>query len=191
MTQRNGEWGLRQFKTFSLSCSFLLMLFPSSAWILSMGYSPSGMDCSSISPLWVAIPNRKPAPAWAPWRLQLPLGHIHLLECGFSTGRSMEICSGISSTDCMRTTCFIIVFSTGCREFSALAPGAPLPLHLPELWYLPGCFTWFYSFLLAAAVQCFNPFLNMLSQRCHQHCWWAVLCIAASVLEPSGTGFVQ
>lgn len=191
MTQRNGEWGLRQFKTFSLSSSFLLMLFPSSAWVLSMGYSPSGMDCSSISPLWVAIPNRKPAPAWAPWRLQLPLGYIHLLECGFSTGRSMEICSGISSTDCMRTTCFIIVFSIGCREFSALAPGAPLPLHLPELWYLPGCFTWFYSFLLAAAVQCFNPFLNMLSQRCHQHCWWAVLCIAASVLEPSGTGFVQ
>lgn len=144
----------------------------------SLAWGTSGTDCSSISPLWVTIPYRKPVPAWALQRLLLPLEHIHLLRCGSSTGCSMEICSGISPTGCMRTTCFTTVLSVGCREFSALALGAPPSP--PPSWtlvsarlFLSHCSR---SSLLAAAVQCFYRFLNVLSQRCHQHCWRAQLC---------------
>lgn len=56
------------------------------------------------------------------------------------------------------------------------------PLHLHWPWYLQGCFSHIIHtplfWLLPHSV--FYPFLDMLSQRSHQHHWWAQLCPALS-----------
>lgn len=88
------EWGLQSVNTFCYFLSFPL-LHP--AQILSTKSNSSRTDCSSLSPPWAAVlPENllplwaslgcsschQPTPEWALHRLQLPAGHIYLLQCG-------------------------------------------------------------------------------------------------------------
>jgi len=73
-------------------------------WVLPPGYSPSGTDCSSVSPPWGhkscqqtcssvgSSLHRSTAPARS---LLVPLLGIHLLQCGALPGLQVEICSTV------------------------------------------------------------------------------------------------
>lgn len=81
-----------------MGCSSLRIAL---VWVLSMGYSPSGIDRSSMGP---------PIAAWGPPQAAVWISAPLWLSMGY-----------------MRTTCFTIVFSIGHREISALAAKALLP----------------------------------------------------------------
>jgi len=137
------------------------------AWTLSMRYSPSGMDCSSMGPTRTAAPASKPAPAWALHGLQLLSGHIHLLwrvvlrrvQCGY-----LLWCGPLWAAGAQPAS--LQVFSMGCSGIPAPAPGAP-PSPPPSLTLVSaGLFISRFSCLsYIAAVQHFLPFLTYVIDR--------------------------
>lgn len=75
---------------------------------------------------------------------------------------------------CRGITCITVVFSTACRDISALAPVGLPPTRLPLIWagsHFP------HSCLSQLLFSVFYTFLNMLLQRCHQCRWWAQLLL--------------
>jgi len=69
---------------------------PAPVWVLSMGYSLSGTDCSSKGSPWATVPARKPAPAWTPLHLlQLTSGISTCSTVGSSTGCRVATCSNV------------------------------------------------------------------------------------------------
>jgi len=99
-----------------------------------------------------------------------------------------------TSMDLRGTACLTMVFSTGCRGTSALAPGAPP--------HPPSCLTVvsaeFAHPAPAAKLRRFFSFLNVLSQRFYHRCWarpwpaaglsWSRLALALSdMVEASGS----
>jgi len=94
-------------------------------------------DCSSMGPPW----GHKPAPPWAPLStgparsllqhglpmVSQPRLGILLLWHGVVPGLQVGICSTVDLHGLWGTACLTMVFSTGCREISALVPGAPPP----------------------------------------------------------------
>lgn len=74
--------------------------------------------------------------AWATLhRLQLPLGHVHVLQHVVPHGLHCGYCLHWSAMGCRETTYFTMVFSRGCREISVPVPGT----HPLLLLHWPGC----------------------------------------------------
>lgn len=140
--------------------------------------SPSGVDCSSVSPPWATIPVRKLSPVWSSLcRLQLPPGlstcssvsPSWLLHCALlcATGNSLHhhsLHSRLQENFCSSTwgTSSPSFFTNLdiCRAVSiTFSPSSPPPL-VHSLSY---------------------SFFKMLSQRHCQHQWWAQLWTVAGV----------
>lgn len=125
----------------------------------------------------------------------------NLLQCSLSTGGSflhgITTCSGmgflaavwISALTwfmcCMRSTCVIMVFSTGCRGTPALVPAAPSPTPPSQVLVTAVFFFLVFSLLSQSCCCGFCPFLNIRGE-------WPTLMSAAlasgeSILELAGT----
>lgn len=131
--------------------------------------SPQGVVLQEwTSPVWitqgVTSPDGKTAPGWAHHVITASFKGIHLLWHGVHHGLQMDVCS-IMDLHGSRTTCHIIIFTTGCRGLSALAPRAhsfpPSSLTLVSVQLL-------HIFSLISSSCCyaeFSPFLNMLLEK--------------------------
>ncbi|KAM9590844.1 uncharacterized protein ACIBXB_005893 [Morphnus guianensis] len=129
-----------------------------------------------------------------------PRGHSLLWEptcsgVGSSTGCRWISAPPRTSMDCRGTACLTMVFTTGCRGISALAPGAPPPppssltlvsaglflLHV--LTPLSGC-----HFCLSQ--QLFSFLKNVITEALPLSLIGLALASSGSVLEPAGIGSV-
>ncbi|KAK4827202.1 hypothetical protein QYF61_015230 [Mycteria americana] len=106
------------------------------------GCSPSGTDCSSMGPLQCDRTCQKPAPARALHGVTASVRRIHLLQRGVLHGLQVDIFSTMDLHGLQGTACLSMVFTTGFRGLSALAPGAPPPPpSSPTLGHIPeGCY---------------------------------------------------
>lgn len=115
---------------------------------------------------------------------------------------SRDICSSMilprmgPTTCCRGTSCFTMVFPTGCREISAPAPGAslPLPSSLTLVFCRATCFSHISSplFSLTAAVQHFLPYLKyIIAEAPPALLSGSALASTMYILEQAGTGCVQ
>lgn len=106
-----------------------------------------------------------------------------LLQCRFSLGspRGCRLVSAPQWTPMGYRGCFTMGFTLGCREISALKPGAPPP---------PSCdlgicraisLTHYHFCLLVSVLQVFFLFLNMWPQSCYQCPWLVWPCSAVSL----------
>lgn len=142
-------------------------------WVPSTGCAPSGADCSH----GVTNPPSKTAPMWAPFStapeqpfcVTATFGHLPAVAWGppWAAG---GICSTMDLHG-QETACLTMVFTTGCRGNSPLAPGAPpqppsLTLVSAEFFlsHVP-----ILSWSAVAQLEVFPSLLNTFSQR-HCHC---------------------
>ena len=152
-------------------------------WLLSTGCSPSGTYCSSAGHPQATVLARKPDPVCAPLHgPQLP-GDCSSMGSPWAAvpfRASLPALVG-SSMGCRNIAYMAVVFSMGCKGISAPVPGVPPPP--PSLTGVCRAVSLMFShsFLTAAVVQPFYPFLNTLPQRCHQCCSRAQLWPAAGL----------
>ena len=162
--------------------------------LLQHGSFPWGAVLPEL--LWCVSPTvcsscQDPAPTWALHRLQLPSGHIHLMQHWVLHGQK---------NGCL-LACGLLQAARGCSttRSSPWAAGESLlgllehllPLLLHWAWCLHGCFTFFLTPLSQLSRSVFYPFINVFFQRCHHLGCGTQLCWAVGRLEPAGTGCVR
>ena len=76
---------------------------------------------------WVHRSCQEPAPAWAFHRVTASFGHPPAPAWGPPQAAGGYLLHCKPSMGCRGTACLTMVFTTGCRGISALAPGAPPP----------------------------------------------------------------
>ena len=192
-----------------------LQLFKNcSSTVLSIGCSPSGMDCSGRGPPvghwscqrtcctvgfspWATGPVRSLLQHGLSMGSQPPSG-IHLLRREVpSTGYRWRSAPSWSSMDCRGTTCRTMVFhhelqrKTLCSGISSTS--SPLLLHWP--WCLQNCFFHIVSLL---SLHCrfttvfFLPLLkSVITEALPPSLTVLALASGGSVLEMAGTGFIR
>lgn len=184
LVQEDGEWGL--WSVHKSSC--LPLLPPHTFLLLQFG----SFSCDEVlqevlqhgSLPWNVVLQEWSAPAWIAYGLQFLTDILFLSgfcqSCSFLQGLStcssmgtpmacsVDICFTEVLNELKGTTCFTTIFSTG--DTPVPAPGAPFPPSSSLTWTAAFMFlSYFCHDSLTAAAQHFCPFLNMLSERCHQH----------------------
>jgi len=137
--------------------------------VLSMEYSLSGTDCSSMGPPQVTAPARKLDPVWHPLHRPhfLPEAYFPCTPASFRAHPSAaawgppQAAGWISappwtSVSCRGTSCITIVFTMGCRRIAAPVPGAPRPPPSSPALVSAGLFLSYSHSPVPAAV--FHPF---------------------------------
>lgn len=133
------------------------------SWVMSIGYSPSGMDCSRVGSPQSHSSCQKTCCCGASTPLATGFsflqGHLCLLQCGVLLALQVDMSSTVDLRGLQGTACVTMVRSMGCRGISAPGPGAPPALlHWP--WCLQGCFSHIFLTPLTAAARWFLYFLK-------------------------------